>query len=358
MINRDFTRSGKEYIKQNKVVLITLAIIAIVGIIMMATIGFNGSTDIKGYTTFSAVLGEELDAGKLNEYKQDINEQLAESNCSLYSVQITGQADKATLVVKYAGSVKDEASFNQNLAKALNIEGENTISEHKKVDANITSKDYIYTVACGLIIVTILAVYVGIRYNIACAISSIAGSGISILLLLSLASIFRLSVSSTFLAINIITLILVGHEALMLFDGLEKERETLKDKNDRGAQMSNTIKKNALRKQIMFGSIFAICLLLVFVAPSMIKQTALTALFAIVVDMFVAVFAMPFVWNLTITKISDKIRVKKDKKVKVVESTDEEGELENRYTENQVIEVKEDDGRDNTPSSDDNITVE
>lgn len=356
MINRDFSRSGKDYIKQNKIILIVLAIIFVAGIIMMSVLGFNGNADIKGYTTFSINMEETLKSDKLSDYEKKVNAELVDSGCGLYSIQIAGEADSAKLIVKYKGTPKDVATLNQNIADAINIDV-TAISAHNKVKPSITSSDYIYAVACGLIIVTLMTLYVGIRYNWACGISVVTGSFVSILLLLCVTSILRLPVTSAFLAINIITLVLVFFESLMLFDGLEKERELLKDKNDRATQMTNTIKKNAVRQQIMFGSIFAICLIMVFIAPSLIKQTALTMLFGIIVAMFVAIYVLPFVWNLTITKISDRIRIKKDKKVKVEKTTITEGELEKRYTENQVIEVKEDSGED-TPSNDDNITVE
>lgn len=93
--------------------------------------------------------------------------------------------------------------------------------------------------------------------------------------------------------------------------------------------------------------------------PNTIKQACLITMFATVVAMFVAIYALPFLWCLTITQVSDTIRAKKDKNTKAVHivTEDVEGELENNYTENQVIEVKEDSGVD-TPSNDENITIE
>ena len=89
------------------------------------------------------------------------------------------------------------------------------------------------------------------------------------------------------------------------------------------------------------------------------SQASLIVMFAIVVTMFVAIYALPFLWCLTITQVSDTIRAKKDKNTKAVHVVTEnvEGELENNYTENQVIEVKEDSGVE-SPSNDDNITIE
>ena len=109
----------------------------------------------------------------------------------------------------------------------------------------------------------------------------------------------------------------------------------------------------------MYGAIFALALMFVILMPATIKQASLIMLFATVVAMFVTVYALPFVWCLTITQVSDKIRVKKEKIEKIKQTQDEvEGELEQNYTENQVIEVKEDNGDEQAPSSDENITIE
>ena len=146
-------------------------------------------------------------------------------------------------------------------------------------------------------------------------------------------------------------------ESIMLFDGLEKERVKLDDKNDRATQMSNTLKASSFRQKFTYGSLFALALIFIILMPTVIKQASLIMLFATVIVLFIAVYALPFLWCLTITQVSDKIRVKKEKNIKATQTVKEvEGELEQNYTENQVIEVKEDDG--STPSNDDNITIE
>ena len=208
-----------------------------------------------------------------------------------------------------------------------------------------------------MIILTLAVVYIAFRHNIACAITALAGSALGVALLMAVTAIFRLTINSSFLAINIITMLLILGESLVLFEGINKERSV--EKNDRAVQLSNTLKANAFRQKIMYGALFAISLIFVILMPNTIKQAGLIALFATVVALFVTIYALPLLWCLTITRVSDKIRVKKVEKVKAVQTADEvEGELEQNYTENQVIEVKEDSGDENHPSADDNITIE
>ena len=355
MINRDFSKSGKEYIKQNKVVLIVLAVIIALGVVMLAVFGFKGGSEVKGYNTFSVKMGITYYAGDLGEYTDSLKNAIAKNGGDLQSVQVTGEGDYTTLVVKYCGKIKDISELNADISSELKI-SVLQISEHSHVDASLTNKDYIYSIAGGLIILTLAAIYVAFRHNTACAITSIAGSILAVALLMAITAIFRLTINSSFLAINIITMLLVLGESFILFDGIDKERAN--NKSDRSVQLSNTLKANAFRQKIMYGALFAIALIFVILMPNTIKQASLIALFATVVALFVTIYALPLLWCLTITRVSDKIRVKKVEKVKAVPTADEvEGELEQNYTENQVIEVKEDSG-DETPSSDDNITIE
>ena len=357
MINRDFTKSGKQYINQNKFVLIALAAILVIGAIMLCVFGgFKGGSEVSGYNTFSIKVGSAYKADKLSSYTEDINVNLADSKAELLSVQLTGEGDGTMLVVKYSGKVADIAKLNQELAADIDLDV-SKISEHTSVSASLSNKDYIYAVVAGLIILTLAVIYIAIRYNLACAITAMGGSLLSVALLMALTAIFRFTINSSFLAINIITLVLALAESVMLFDSLEKERAKLTDKNDRSTQITNTLKANSFRQKFTYSALFALAVIFIILMPTAIKQASLIMLFAIVVLLFVAVYALPFLWCLTITQVSDKIRMKKEKNIKAKQTVEEvEGELEQKYTENQVIEVKEDDG--STPSSDDNITIE
>ncbi|MFQ6724054.1 MAG: hypothetical protein ACLRFE_01790 [Clostridia bacterium] len=356
MINKDFTKSNKHYIKQNKIVLIALSVILALGVIMLCVFGFKGGTEVKGYNTFSIKIGASFEADKLDDYTEDINKCIAYYDGNLQSVQLTGEGDNTILIIKYSGKVKDINMLNGDLATDLEI-NVNAISEHTQVSPSLTSNDYIYAVACGLIIVTIAVIFIAFRYNLACAIASLVSSFMGIALLMALTATLRLTINSSFLAINIITLLLILGESFMLFDSLNKERTKLQDKNDRSTQLSNALKSNAFRQKFMYGALFALALIFVILMPTTIKQASLIMLFATIIVLFTAIYVLPFVWCLTITQVSDKIRVKKEKIEKTKQTENIEGELEQKYTENQVIEVKED-SEDTTSSSDDNIVIE
>ncbi len=356
MLNRDFSRSAGAYINRNKVVLILVAVVIVLGCIMMGVFGFNAGGEIKGYNTFNINIGTEFKESKLDGYNLDIKSTISEFDASLQTVQVSGEGDQLCLIVKYLGDIKDQAKFNQTLAENMELDVLK-VTTHTHIEPSITAKDYIYAVACGLVIIALVAIFVNFRYNLACAVTSIISSLLSVVLLLSLTATFRLSIDSSFIAINILSMILVLAEGLMMFDSLEKARNQLKDKQDRSTQLTNALKENTFRRQFMYCAIFALGLLFVILAPTPIKRVGLVVMFATVAILFVSAYIIPFIWCLTIDKVNDKIRVRKTEKKVVQTNTSVESELEEQYTENQVIEVKED-SDDSTPSNDDNITIE
>ena len=258
-MHRDFTKSNKHYINQNKIVLIILSAILVLGIVMLCVLGFKGGTEVSGYNTFSVRLGTTYQADKLDDYTDIIESNLNEQKANLISVQVTGEGSYTTLVVKFEGDVKDEFALTTWLSNDLVVSVSN-ISEVSHVSASLTGKDYIYTVAAGLIIVALATIFVAFRYNLACAITALGTSILGVALLLAFTVIFRLTINSSFLAINMITLLLILGENIMVFDSLEKERAKLKDKNDRSTQLTNTLNANAFRQKFMYCSIFAIAL--------------------------------------------------------------------------------------------------
>ena len=58
MLKRDFTKSNKEYFKQNRIALISIALFLVLGIVIFAIFGMNGNFEIKGYNEFSITVGE------------------------------------------------------------------------------------------------------------------------------------------------------------------------------------------------------------------------------------------------------------------------------------------------------------
>ena len=65
MLRRDFTKSNKEYFRQNRVALISVALFLIIGIIVFTFFGMNGNFEIKGYTEFTVTVGESKAEDKL-----------------------------------------------------------------------------------------------------------------------------------------------------------------------------------------------------------------------------------------------------------------------------------------------------
>lgn len=88
MLNRDFTKSKREYLNKNKVLLIVLALFLVVGIVVTAIFGFNANPEFTGGHVVDIKLTEEISDKELDKYESKINAILSENKLSMYSVQI------------------------------------------------------------------------------------------------------------------------------------------------------------------------------------------------------------------------------------------------------------------------------
>ena len=178
MLNRDFNRSASAYLNRNKFVLIVIAVMLIVGVTMIGVFGFNGNSELSGYNTFNVNIGVSYKQSKLNDYVNEIKLDVIDHDATLETVQVSGEGDQLCLVVKYLGKIKDQTAFNEALAEDLQLNS-TQITSHSKVDASIDSKDYIYTVACGLVIIALVALFAAFRYNLACTMTSIVSASLT-----------------------------------------------------------------------------------------------------------------------------------------------------------------------------------
>ena len=62
MLNRDFTKSNKNYFSKNKIWLISLITFLVVGILVAVIFGMNTNFELKGHYEFTVNVTEKADA--------------------------------------------------------------------------------------------------------------------------------------------------------------------------------------------------------------------------------------------------------------------------------------------------------
>jgi len=315
MLNRDFTKSKREYLKKNRALLIVLAVFLVVGIVVTAILGFNATPDFTGGHVVDIHLTEDISNKELDKYEQKINSVLAENNLSLYSVQLKGEGDYSVLEVKYTGKVteskidKVNAGFEKELDNIVNE------FEHLEFSGVVSSSDYIYAIMAGLIILVLASIFVMARHNIAYAISMLGAGAFSVVGLMCVFGLLRLEISMSFFFILTASLVYTIYESLILFEKMRDVASIPENKNDKSAHIVQGMKNNANRLQYTSLGLFFLGFVFVVFGTTLSRAIALGFMFAVVLTLLSISIVLPFIYNLTIEKVTVKTRKVKAEKV-------------------------------------------
>lgn len=341
MLNRDFSKSKREYISKNKALLIVLALFLVVGIVVTAIFGFNANPDFTGGNVVDIQLTEEISDKELDKYENKINSILSENKLSLYSVQLKGQGDNTVLEVKYTGKITEDKINKVNASFVLELDNVVADFEHLEFSETVSSSDYIYTIMAGLIILVLASIFVLIRHNIAYAISMISAGLFSVLGLMCVFGILRLEIGLSFFFIAIAALVYTIYESLILFEKMRDVASIPENKNDKSKHIILGMKNNAHRLQYTSLGLFFLGFVFVVFGTSLSRSIALSFMFAIILTLLSIAIVLPFIYNLTIEKVTVKTRKVKAEKNETKKELKEVKKQEDKQEENKEVENTE-----------------
>jgi len=310
MLNRDFTKTNKDYFKKNKVWLISIVAVIIVGVLFAVIFGMNSNFELKGYYEFSVSITEKTDASKCSdEIKNIVNSYGANFD----SVAIVGEGDTAEIIVRYMDQLSEEKQAELN-AKIVAELGEDVteVENHIFVKKIVKSTDYIFTACAILIMLALTCVFAYFRYNGASAITILLTSVVGTLLFMSVGSILRLSVGMSYFAMLVILNMLLIYKQIDLFENMRNE--SWLGSKDYSQALSSAMKNSRFKQTFVCVATSALGLLMVLFATSPIKYVSINVIFMAVVLLVSLWYIVPFVWSVFITKCNVKpYKVKVDK---------------------------------------------
>ena len=299
MLKRDFTKSNKEYFKNNKNFLIAIGVFLLVGILVFAIFGMNGNFEIKGYNEFSITVNEKI-AEEYTEDRDGIGSIINSFNGKFDNMQIYGEGDDTKFVVRYLNDLSETEIFKVNnlVAQKLGVEVEN-ISEHVNVSSKVNSTDYVYTICSILILMAVVSIFAYARYNGASALAVILANILGTLAMLSFASILRLVVGLNFFAMLVILNVLIDYFAISIFESMHKSSWLMS--RDFGTAIKTAVKNSRFRMIAITFAILLIGIVFVLFAPSAFKYVTLNLMFMAVVLIACGLYVIPFIWSAAIT---------------------------------------------------------
>lgn len=299
MLRRDFTKSNKEYFKENRNFLIAIGVFLLVGLLVLAIFGMNGNFELKGYNEFSVVVTENKKED-FNRHKSEISSIINSYDGKFDCMSIYGEGDDTKFVIRYINDINAETivEINNLVAEELGVDVDK-VSEHVQVNASVRTKDYVYTIASILLIVTLVGIFSYVRYNGASSLAAIIGCVLGTLGFVSFGSILRLSIGMSYFAMLVMLNLLIAYLAINLFETMHKSSWLVS--GDYATALQTAIKTSKFRTAVISVGLILIGLLFVLIAPLTIKYTAVNIMFMAVTVLATALYVVPFVWNVFIT---------------------------------------------------------
>lgn len=321
MLNRDFSKSNKEYFSKNKFTILILVAFLVIGILVGAFFGMKSNFEIAGYNEFTVRVGE--DSANYNEYIDKISTAINNENGDYDSFSIMGDGDDTKLIIRYMNELTNEQqnSINENIVIELSIL-DTDISSHVYVSPVVENTDYIFTALTIILMLILASIFAYFRYNAASALTTIIASVIGTLMFMSVGAILRLTIGMSYFAMLVILNLLIIFFAFNIFEN-NREKNWLQT-DDYSTAIDTSMKANRLRMCVISLAVFIIGLLLVLFMPTSVKYISLNIMFMAVVILAVGLYVVPFSWSVFITICKKReVKVKADKENIVENSTSE-----------------------------------
>lgn len=207
-----------DFVKKRMIFLITAVLITILGIVVLIKSGLNLGIDFKGGTSVTL----KTDA----EYTETIAEKDAKKlGYDLYSYE---ELSDGSIDMKYSDTLTKDESMEVEKYFADNYDASTDIG----VISNVVKKELVKNAIISLILATIgIILYISLRFKFSYGISSIAALLLNVLVIISVFSLFRLEVSSIFIAAILSIIGYAVNDIIIVFDRIRENVKKTKVKN-------------------------------------------------------------------------------------------------------------------------------
>ncbi len=310
MLNRDFTKSNKDYFNKNKIFLIVFSAFLLIGIVILAVFGMKGNFEFTGYNEFSVRIGAEQNK---SECANEISTIVMNNGIAVDTLSVLDQGDNTRILVRYitSASAETQDKINADIIEKLEITIKD-VSEHTHIAPVVKSTDYIYTATAILVMLMIATIFAYFRYNGASAICVLLSCLLGTLMFLSIGAILRLTVGLSYFALMVILNVLIVYVNCAIFE--EIRGTSWLQNNNHDEAIKSGMKASRFKLSVISIALMLIGVLLVILAPTAIKYVSLNILFMAVVVLAVALYIVPFVWSVFITYTRKKMNVKVENK--------------------------------------------
>lgn len=233
----------KKYVKSRTAIISAFSLLIVAGTVFMITSGFNLGLEYKGGTSIDLKVNNNITTADVNKYFEETDYKIN---------KVTKTKDGYSIVLDKELDKEESNTLISNLEKEFNAKTEiNVISNIVKKELTLNA---IYSVLLSLIGIII---YITIRYRFSYAISAIIALFHDIFVVFLVFSIFKLEITSIFVAAVLAVLGYSINGTIVAFDRIRENLNMTKGKVKSKEELENVINLSVSQmfKRSMFTSI-------------------------------------------------------------------------------------------------------
>ena len=324
--------------KWSKYVIMFSGAIIIVGIIMIAVMGFNLGMDFTGGNIIQVQTNQSITDEKYEEIVNTAGEILSEQGLTISQSQREGQGSDISVSIQYQNlaGVDDMSTINNEIIAALEEAfPEYTVIPAETKSATASSELLLNALLAVVISLVFLLVYIAIRFEFLSGIAALLTLFHDVLIMIACVTIFQIEINSTFIAAIITVLGYSINNTIIIFDRVRENLrkpslEGLSNREIADLSVRQTLNRTLNTSITTIVSVF----LLLFTGISQLTDFVLPILIGLIAGTYASIFISAPLWTAMMSK-SSKFGIRQRAKVKA----EKKAEKEVAMAENQVVDA-------------------
>lgn len=336
-LNQKIINSKVSFTKNFLYYLIVPALILVIGIVLLFTVGFNLGLDYAGGTSFKIYTNNEAIISDANSYNLDKNEEYdivynkvktildenglsiasySKSSINIYDYNVfNGQA----VEVKYLNTSLDKSDIETTNNKVRNglIEEfgyqnfEKSVSDFD-INSSLNTLDWVIGIVAAIVFVLIVTIiYMALRYNKSASLVVLLQVALDLFMVIGLILICRITTNLTFGITLFVTLIISIFNLFYYYNTLKENFKSGKYEKMNNSNIADlTTKETMLKKSIVYIILALISVLFAAIAVGDVRDVALGIIVSLVVTFYTSQLILPTIWA-TLFKNKKKLAIKK-----------------------------------------------
>lgn len=304
-----------------KYFLIAPLAIALVGLILLFTVGFNKGIDFTGGTILNLVLGDDLNnQAYYTEAITKIDDVIEENGLKVSLYQLNETDSGLALSIRYQDkkglSEEEMNDLNEKVREELlvkfgldpnNDEDAQKIQDSQRIGATTSAELLTNAFLSLLVVVAAILVYIGFRFELTSGMAAILALFHDVIIMGALVLIFRIQINSSFIAALITIVGYSINNTIIIFDRIrELSKSELYEKAPNQVIANTAIKDTLTRSIYTTITTFVTILCVAILGVPSIQEFALPIIFGLLAGAYSSIFIAPGLWAIAYTKKKTK----------------------------------------------------